>query len=550
MQHRAFYSAFLFLMFVFQPLVAQIVETSKINPGTQTFTWRLEAHQNLDFRYLSLYTTTMDGGGELTLIFDDSSQTHQTLHRFHEGPLTDRIVFDVGAIPANVREVIFRLDAPAKTPVFLRSYGALLENNQNITQATNNPETTCACTQPAYCDRNCWCPTGNCDPVAPAASITPTHIIVHHSAGSNTSSNFAAVVAAIRDFHVNTNGWDDIGYNWLIDPNGVIYEGRGDGKRGAHFSCMNGGTTGICLLGNYQTTTPAPAAIAALEQLLAWEACDKNISAGNWGWHTASQQHMPHIGGHRDGNAAPAPASCATGTVCPGNTFYPLLPEIRLRVAAAACFFGGAAEQILISAASTFEAAYLAGTPLDFFAQQTYLGDSAQPRPAQLRVYLSQQAQLTASSQLIDNYLDTLDSAQSSRYNQGQYLLPAGLSAGTWYLHFVPDAQARFQALDSARIVAVPFEILGTIGTEAQTPAALLKVFPNPTQDWVVLETARSMRSVAIFDASGRAWLTENTSGLSTKLDVRTLPTGLYFIQVRLEADAEIFTSVLMVERR
>jgi hypothetical protein len=537
---------FLAAIFFYGPLHAQIIETVEIKSGTRQFRWAFEK-QAVDFRYLSFQTAQLSGQVTLTQFFDDGTQLHQELTPFHDGPLPDRVVFDVGAISGKVFQIALTFSVAPTHPVFLRSYGVPLDALPANNFVVTTPEVSCACSQPSYCDRACWCPTNDCDPVAPAASTAPTHIIVHHSAGSNTSSNFAAVVAAIQDFHVNTNGWDDIGYNWLIDPNGVIYEGRGDGKRGAHFSCMNGGTTGICLLGNYQTTTPTAAAITALEDLLAWEACDKNIAPGNWSWHSASQQHMASISGHRDGNAAPAPASCAVGTVCPGNSFYPQLPDLRMRVAAKTCFYGGASEQVVVSAASTLEAQYLAGTPLTFEAQQTYLGDSVQPRVAQLRVYLSQQTQLSANAQLLGLFDDTLSSNQNSGLTRTQWPLPAGLSAGTWYLHFLPDGLERFQVLDSNRTVTVSFEILGTIGSPSAQGPAPLRVYPHPAIDWVELECPEQMRLIEIFDLQGRLLQSIPATGISHRLDLSALPRGTYLLTVRPELGRQIYSTVLVV---
>ena len=56
--------------------------------------------------------------------------------------------------------------------------------------------------------------------------ITVTHLWVHHSAGQTNSRDFAAVVRAYFTYHTQTHGWADIGYNWLVDPRGTLYQGR------------------------------------------------------------------------------------------------------------------------------------------------------------------------------------------------------------------------------------------------------------------------------------------------------------------------------------
>ncbi len=186
---------------------------------------------------------------------------------------------------------------------------------------------TCPCPQPDYVPRTSWGSgfrlTGDIY-IPPAVYTKVTHLIVHHSAGTNTSSNWPAVVAAIFDFHVNTNGWQDVGYNWLIDPNGVVYEGRGGGDnvRGAHMCGYNNNTSGICLLGNFVAAEPANEMIVALSKLLSWKACKENISPAGSSNIVSYPGIMQHISGHRDG--------CAPNyTECPGTNLYSRLPSIR-----------------------------------------------------------------------------------------------------------------------------------------------------------------------------------------------------------------------------
>mgnify|MGYP006272321433 FL=1 len=187
---------------------------------------------------------------------------------------------------------------------------------------------SCACPRPPLQQRDDWCPAGDCDhlPYTPTAT---THLIVHHSAGSNTAADWAAVVRSIWDFHVNVNGWDDIGYNFLVDPDGIVYEGRGEDVIGAHFSCMNGTTMGICLLGNYETASPSPESLQAIEELTAYKLCLLHEAATDTVYHPPSELDLPLIAGHRDGNSSPSPASCASGTVCPGANLYAALPGLR-----------------------------------------------------------------------------------------------------------------------------------------------------------------------------------------------------------------------------
>lgn len=154
-----------------------------------------------------------------------------------------------------------------------------------------------------------------------------THLIVHHSAGNNTSSNWAAIVAAYFDLHVNTNGWSDIGYNWLVAPDGTLFVGRGggDGVVGAHMCGYNANTMAVCLIGNYTSIEPSTAAIEKLNQVLTWKAASFGINPlgiGSIRSHTGS---MNNISGHRDG--------CTPNyTECPGNLLYNKLSTIRQNV--------------------------------------------------------------------------------------------------------------------------------------------------------------------------------------------------------------------------
>lgn len=187
------------------------------------------------------------------------------------------------------------------------------------------------CTQPNYCDRSCWDPSGTHPADNTPSYTTPTHIIIHHS-GNNYSSgtNYSSVIRSIWNYHVNTNGWEDIGYNWLIDPNGVLYEGRGDGVRGAHFSGMNSYTMGVCLIGNFQTVNPTTNAINKLEDLIAWEATDKSIDVLTSSYLGSTGLYLRHISGHRDGGS----------TDCPGDNLYNLIPSIRTAVSNLPCYNG------------------------------------------------------------------------------------------------------------------------------------------------------------------------------------------------------------------
>ena len=162
--------------------------------------------------------------------------------------------------------------------------------------------------------------------------------IVHHTAGSNaySASQSAAIVRAIELYHVRGNGWNDIGYNFLVDKYGQIFEGRYGGMTrpviGAHAQGFNLGSIGIAVIGDYQAATLTPAARSALVSLLAWRldlahvdplSRVVRVSTGNPEYPAGRAVTLRAISGHRD-----------TGpTSCPGNSLYAQLPAIRAAVA-------------------------------------------------------------------------------------------------------------------------------------------------------------------------------------------------------------------------
>jgi len=181
--------------------------------------------------------------------------------------------------------------------------------------------------------RDDWgCPDGEGAPLWTPAYTPVTHAIVHHTAGANSVPDWAAEVRSIWFFHTYDRGWGDIGYNFLIDPNGVVYEGRAGGSNAiaAHFSCRNTNTVGVALLGTFTDVAPTAAAQASLKQLLA-ELCRRNaLDPTGSAMHVPSGLMMKRISGHRDGNDSTLTCS---KTECPGDVLYAMLPEIRDAVA-------------------------------------------------------------------------------------------------------------------------------------------------------------------------------------------------------------------------
>lgn len=225
----------------------------------------------------------------------------------------------------------------------------IVENSPKATQGSTKAAINCACPLPALENRADWDPAGNHPAQTNPTFTAVTHLIVHHQAGSNNATDWAAVVRSIWTQHVIDQGWSDVGYNYLIDPNGVIYEGRGNDVLGAHFSGTNGGTMGVCLLGDYhpnivESINPSAAMQNSLVELLSWKTCDISADPLTGSFHAASGQTHMHISGHRDGGA----------TSCPGDNVYNLLPNIRATCSAYLpnCSFAANAD-LLVSALET-----------------------------------------------------------------------------------------------------------------------------------------------------------------------------------------------------
>ena len=111
---------------------------------------------------------------------------------------------------------------------------------------------------------------------APAIASRLRRAVVHHTAGSNSysRSESPAIVRGIQRYHVLSNRWDDIGYNFLVDKYGRVFEGRGGGITenviGAHAGGFNTGSVGVAVIGNYESASISRAARTALQRLLAW----------------------------------------------------------------------------------------------------------------------------------------------------------------------------------------------------------------------------------------------------------------------------------------
>lgn len=163
-------------------------------------------------------------------------------------------------------------------------------------------------------------------------------MFVHHTASTSSysSSSVPGIIRGICSYHVNGRGWDDIGYNALVDRYGRVWEGRAGGidkgVQGAHTGGFNSYSTGVAMIGNHESSgAPTSAAQDALRTYAAWKLDVHNVdprgrvtveSKGSSKWSAGRQVTFDAMAGHRD----------ASSTSCPGRSCYALLGEFMLRV--------------------------------------------------------------------------------------------------------------------------------------------------------------------------------------------------------------------------
>lgn len=226
-----------------------------------------------------------------------------------------------------------------------------LADGARTVQTISRPQSAAAAVaQPAVIARSSWGADESLRMDSTGKEIFPTafyptkKLIVHHTAGRNDDPDPAATIRSIYYYHAVTQGWGDIGYNFLVDESGRIYEGRhsrdyapgvspsgddvnGNGVTGAHTGGWNSGTVGVALLGTLTDRDATSAARDSLTSFLAWEAdrngIDPTATSTFVNPVSGASTTTPDIAGHRDYAA----------TECPGGTFYATLPALRTSVA-------------------------------------------------------------------------------------------------------------------------------------------------------------------------------------------------------------------------
>ena len=193
---------------------------------------------------------------------------------------------------------------------------------------------------PPIVPRSSWDPSGQCRPRSEPEYGQVKVAFVHHTVTLNEYSpeEAAGIVLAICRYHRNSNGWNDIGYNFLVDKYGTLYEGRAGGVdrpvMGAQTQGFNSQSTGISNIGSHEDVPQTDAALQAMAALIRWKlplegaATSGRVTVTSAGgassrYPAGRSVSMDRVSGHRDGNH----------TACPGAALYAQLPTLRSMVA-------------------------------------------------------------------------------------------------------------------------------------------------------------------------------------------------------------------------
>ena len=195
--------------------------------------------------------------------------------------------------------------------------------------------------QPEIAPRAAW-EGGQCQPRSAPAYREVKLGFVHHTVSANeyTAEQVPAILLSICRYHRNSNGWSDMGYNFLVDKFGRLWEGRAGGVDkavvGAHTAGMNTQAFAVSNIGDHSTIPAGEPAMEAMTRLIRWKlplhgqptsGTVTVVSNGGGGSHyePGAPATLERVSGHRDANR----------TACPGQVLYDQLPALRERVAGA-----------------------------------------------------------------------------------------------------------------------------------------------------------------------------------------------------------------------
>ncbi|KAG5679927.1 hypothetical protein PVAND_009463 [Polypedilum vanderplanki] len=136
------------------------------------------------------------------------------------------------------------------------------------------------------------------------ATRPPSGFVIHHTAGARCTTQAAcdAMMRNLQNFHMDTNGWADIGYNFCIGDPGQVYEGRGYGRHGAHSPGFSARSLGHCFIGDHTNVLPTAAALSNTQAFITCSRNNGELTSGHW------------VSTHRNDQQ--------TVTACPGQALF------------------------------------------------------------------------------------------------------------------------------------------------------------------------------------------------------------------------------------
>ena len=192
------------------------------------------------------------------------------------------------------------------------SYDGVARTSTAVDLGDGNPTYT---PKPTIITRSQWGAAAGTTCDAPLTGDRTRGVVVHHTAGSNSyaAADSKAIVRSTQAYHMKSRGWCDIGYNFLVDKYGQIFEGRRGGVdravRAAHSGnlTVNTYTMGVSMMGNYGEVRPSAALKAAMVKLIGWRLGTNFVKAK--GTYSIGGLTLNRIAGHRN----------VVSTECPGR---------------------------------------------------------------------------------------------------------------------------------------------------------------------------------------------------------------------------------------
>jgi len=126
-------------------------------------------------------------------------------------------------------------------------------------------------------------------------------VAIHHSAIPLATNE---TIRSVQDLHMDTNHWADVGYHYVIDKEGIVYEGRDIHVRGASVAGYNTGTIGVCVMGNFELDFPLEIQLTKLQQVVNW---------------LATTYTLTHLATHHEFNPE---------SLCPGKNMLPYIDPL------------------------------------------------------------------------------------------------------------------------------------------------------------------------------------------------------------------------------